>query len=107
MHLRVYLDCPHANAVVHAHPPVATAFSVHNTVLNSEGLPNLANKLDSVPVCPYARPGTEEVPASIAPYLPTHRALLLAKHGAPTWAENLECAYSLMESIERIAKGRA
>ena len=38
MHLRVYRDRPDVNAVVHAHPPVATAFTVAGVPLDQSYL---------------------------------------------------------------------
>ena len=56
--------------------------------------------LGVVPVAPYATPGTQEVPESIAPFCRTHNAVLLANHGALTWGRNAMEAYYRMESLE-------
>ena len=39
MHMRVYQERPDVNAVVHAHPPVATAFTVAGIDLDQYILP--------------------------------------------------------------------
>ncbi|MBQ5792972.1 MAG: class II aldolase/adducin family protein, partial [Clostridia bacterium] len=39
MHMRVYKERPDVNAVVHAHPPVATAFTVAGVELDQYILP--------------------------------------------------------------------
>ena len=60
--------------------------------------------LGVVPVAPYATPGTQEVPESIAPFCRTHNAVLLANHGALTWGRSAMEAYYRMESLELWAK---
>lgn len=103
MHLRVYNENPGVNAVVHAHPPVATSFAIAGIPLDKPVLPEAIVLLGIVPVAPYALPGTQEVPDSIAPYCKTHNAVLLANHGALTWGRDLMEAYFRMESLEHYA----
>jgi L-fuculose-phosphate aldolase len=103
MHLRVYNENPEVNAVVHAHPPVATSFAIAGIPLDKPVLPEAIVLLGNVPVAPYALPGTQEVPDSIAPYCKTHNAVLLANHGALTWGRDLMEAYFRMESLEHYA----
>lgn len=100
MHLRVYKENPEVNAVVHAHPPVATSFAVAGISLDKPIVPEAVILLGNVPVAPYATPGTEEVPESIAPYCKDHNAVLLANHGALTWGKDLIEAYYRMEALE-------
>ena len=104
MHLRVYRENPQVRAVVHAHPPAATSFAIAGLPLDRPILPEAVVQLGAVPVAPYAEPGTQEVPDSIAPYCRTHNAVLLANHGALTWGEDLMRAYYRMESLEYYAQ---
>lgn len=103
MHLRVYRENPDVMAVVHAHPPVATSFSIAGLALDRPILTEAILNLGAVPVAPYATPGTSEVPDSIAPFCRTHNAVLLANHGAVTWGKDLLEAYYRMESVEYYA----
>lgn len=103
MHLRVYEENPEVNAVVHAHPPVATSFAIAGVSLEQPILPEAVVLLGTVPVAPYATPGTQEVPDSIAPYCKDHNAVLLANHGALTWGRDLMEAHFRMESLEHYA----
>jgi len=59
--------------------------------------------LGDVPVAPYAELGSKEVPEVIAPYCHTHNGVLLANHGAVTWAEDPYSAYYRLESMEYYA----
>ncbi len=103
MHLRVYEENPEATAVVHAHPPVATSFAIAGISLDKPVSPEAIVLLGKVPVAPYATPGTEEVPDSIAPFCKDYNAVLLANHGALTWGRNITEAYFRMESLEHYA----
>jgi L-fuculose-phosphate aldolase len=103
MHLRVYNENAEVHGVVHAHPQVATSFAVAGISLDQPVLPEAIVLLGNVPVAPYALPGTQEVPDSIAPYCKTHNAVLLANHGALTWGRDLMEAYFRMESLEHCA----
>lgn len=104
MHLRCYKERPDIGAVVHAHPPYATAFAAAGVPLDQYSLSEAVMLLGSVPVAPYGTPGTDEVPESIAPFLPYHDAILLANHGAVTVGVDLMQAYYRMESLEHISK---
>jgi L-fuculose-phosphate aldolase len=103
MHLRAYKENPDIRAVVHAHPPVATSFAIAGVELNRPISPEAVVLLGTIPVAPYATPGTEEVPDSIAPYCLTHNAVLLGNHGALTWGKDIIEAHYRMESLEHYA----
>ena len=107
MHLEVYRQCPKARAVVHAHPPTAIAFTVAHPEwkeLPSEGLSELILAMGSVPIAPYARPGTQSMGEVLKPFLPSSRVILLARHGGLSWGEDLSEAYNGMERLEHISQ---
>jgi len=106
MHLAVYRTCPDARVVVHAHPPTAIAWTLARpqlTELPTDALPELLLAAGRVPIAPYARPGTEEMGTVLLPFLPAHRLLLLARHGALSWGESMEEAINGMERVEHSA----
>ena len=105
MHLEVYRRRSDVRAVVHAHPPVSTAFAVCRRGLDTPYLAELVVGLGAVPCTPtFAMLSTEEVPQSIVPYLAEHNALLLANHGALAWGGDLWEAFDRMEVVEHTAK---
>lgn len=104
MHLRVYKENPEVMAVMHAHPPIATSFAIAGIQLDKPILPEAIVMLGVVPIASYAKPGTEEVPESIAPYCKDYNAVLLANHGALTWGRDPLEAYYRLESMEHYAK---
>ena len=89
MHLRVYQENPDLRAAVHAHPPAATSFAIAGLPLDRPILPEAIVQLGTVPVAPYAEPGTQAVPDSIAPFCRDYGGVLLANHGALTWGHDL------------------
>lgn len=103
MHLYVYQNRPDVSAIVHAHPTMATAFTLAGFPFNSKVLPEVWLMLGHVPTAPYATPSTEEVPQSIAPYVEKHWAILLRRHGALTFGANVTEAYMRMEKLEHAA----
>lgn len=105
LHLAVYRSRPDVGAVVHAHPPVSTAFAVCRQGLETPYLAELVVGLGSVPCTEsFAMLSTEEVPNSAEPYLADHNALLLANHGALSWGGDLWEAFDRMETVEHTAK---
>ena len=104
MHLKVYQERPDVNAVVHAHPPVATAHAVCNIPLDTYIMPEAVIFLGTVPICEYGTPSTMEIPDSLMPYIQKHDAFLLKNHGALTVGNTLLKAYFNMESTEYFAK---
>lgn len=104
MHLRAYKENPDILSVCHAHPPICTCFAIAGIPLDAPVLAEAIITLGDVPIAPYAELGTNEVPEAIAPYCHTHNGVLLANHGAVTWAEDAFSAYYRLESMEYYAK---
>ena len=103
MHLEVYRRRPDVNAVVHAHPPIATGFAVAGIPLDRAVLAEVVTTLGSVPIAEYATPSTKELPEAVRPYVQAHDGMLLANHGALTLGKDLFAAYYKMETIEHFA----
>ncbi|MGM0124764.1 L-fuculose-phosphate aldolase [Enterococcus sp. AZ194] len=103
MHLRCYNDREDVGAVVHAHPPVATSFALAHIPLDSYSLIENAIIIGSVPIAPFGTPSTDEVPESIAPFLPNHDVLLLENHGALAVGCDVITAFYRMETLELVA----
>jgi L-fuculose-phosphate aldolase len=103
MHLFIYRERKDVNAIVHAHPPYATGFAVARIGLDKPVLPEVSIGLGGIPLASYATPSTGEVPASIAPYVHTHTAILLANHGVVTYGSDPLDAFFRMEKVEHVA----
>ena len=104
MHLRVYRENPDVTAVVHAHPIYATSFAIAGVPLDKPILSEAMLQVGVVPVAHYAKPGTTDVPDSIAPFVKDYAAVMLSNHGVLTWGTDLEQALARMEVVENYAK---
>jgi L-fuculose-phosphate aldolase len=104
MHVRAYELRDDVSAVVHAHPPYATAFSVVAVPLAGCILPEVIVSIGSVPLTTYATPGTEEVPSSIENVVKRYDAFLLRNHGVMTVGGDVVGAYHKLETVEHFAK---
>jgi L-fuculose-phosphate aldolase len=93
------------NAVLHAHPPLATAFGVTGVELAPLPLPEMVVSLGArVPTVPRAMPKDPEGPRRVEAAASEHDAMLLAGNGALTLGEDLNQALLRMELVEHLAK---
>ena len=103
MHLLVYRLRPDVKAVVHAHPPMATAFSIAGVSLARCILPEVVMSLGGIVTTDYATPTTDQVPEVIRGPIAKFDALILARHGSLTVGEDLMSAYNKLEKVEHTA----
>jgi L-fuculose-phosphate aldolase len=104
LHLRILGSRLDVQAVVHAHPPVATGFAVAGQAFQNFVLPELILQCGHVPLVPYATPGTPELGDEVERFIAGHDALLLANHGAVTVGPTLDAAWIRMETLEHAAR---
>jgi L-fuculose-phosphate aldolase len=104
MHVAVYRHRDDVTAVVHSHPPIATAFACVGRELEEMLCQEAVMTLGVVPLANYATTGTEEVTASLAPFIPDHDAILMANHGAVSYGSTLLQAFQKMEIVEHLAQ---
>jgi L-fuculose-phosphate aldolase len=104
MHLLCYRRRGDVGGVVHAHPPVATAFAAAGVPLDASVMPEIVLTVGPVPLVPYATPGTEELARALAPLVEGHDAFLLASHGVLTLGRDVREALHRMERVEHLAK---
>ena len=102
-HLACYEERPDIAAVVHAHPPIATAFTVAGVSLAEPVLPELVAALGGIPVTAYATPGTPEGNEVVRPLIRVCDGVMLDRHGSVTVGATLETAYFKLEKIEHAA----
>jgi L-fuculose-phosphate aldolase len=99
LHLEIYKARPEITAVVHCHAPHLTAFAVARKDVPRGVYPEAEVVVGAIPVAKFYPPGSRELAESVLPYV-AGNAVLLANHGAVTWAASLEEAYFKMESAE-------
>ncbi|HTK81220.1 MAG TPA: class II aldolase/adducin family protein [Bacteroidota bacterium] len=103
MHLFIYAQRPDVQAIVHAHPPFATGFAAARQPLDSCVFPEVIAGLGAIPLADYATPSTVEVANSLAPFVKSADAILLANHGVVTYGVDVMDAYYKMEKVEHAA----
>lgn len=104
VHLKVYKERTDVGSVIHAHPPIATAYAVAGLPLDKQILPETIYALGYVPVIDYAIPGSQELADGLVEYLQKFDALLMANHGSITVGPDLISAYYKLETLEFYAK---
>lgn len=104
MHNLIYSRRPDVNAVVHAHPPTATAHAAAGIPLNKALLSELIIALGCIPVAQYGTPGTQELSDALEPMVQHYDAILLANHGVVTYGPDLLTAFFRMETVEHFAQ---
>jgi L-fuculose-phosphate aldolase len=103
MHLAVYGQRQDVGAVVHSHPPTATAFACSGRALDEVLCQEAVMTVGAVPLASYATTGTAEVAASMRPFISEHDAILLENHGAVSYGVTLLEAFMKMETVEHLA----
>ncbi len=104
LHLGIYQEKPEVTAVVHAHPPYATAFAVAAEPVPKCILPEVEIFLGEIPITRYETPGSQDFAESIKPYLKDFNLFLLANHGALSLGRDLEQAYYRMETVDHYCR---
>jgi len=101
LHLEIFHELPEINAVVHAHPPHATAFAVSGVPVPNCVLPEVEIFIGQVPLAQYDTPGSQDFAQTILPHLRNKaNTILLANHGAVACDKDLEQAYFHMETLD-------
>ena len=72
MHLAIMKERPEIKAVVHCHPPHATAFGVAREPIPQCVLPEVEIFIGEVPITKYAIPGGQEFAETVLPFV--HKA---------------------------------
>jgi len=103
MHIACYDERPDCRAVVHAHPPIAIAFTLAGVSLDRCVLPEVVLVLGTVPTVPYETTGTHALADSIRSYVKEHDAILMDTHGAVCLGTSLMEAFCRLEIVEHTA----
>ncbi len=104
IHRDVLAARPEVGAVVHAHPPFATALAcLHRPIPALHYMVAVAGGTD-VRCAPYARFGTQELSDLALAALDGRRACLLANHGILALGPDLDAALALAVEVETLAE---
>jgi L-fuculose-phosphate aldolase len=104
LHLEIYKANPRARAVVHCHPPYATAFALTGTTPPVGFISEYEIFIGPAAVAPYETPGTQAFAESVLPFVQDHNTILLTNHGVVCWADTAMHAEWLIEILEAYCK---
>ena len=104
LHLAIYKARPDIKAVVHSHPPHATAFAIANVELPTCIHPEAEVFLGAVKTAKYVTPGDTRLGESILPFVKDSNTILLQNHGTVTFDKDLEGAYYKLEIVDAYAR---
>jgi L-fuculose-phosphate aldolase len=104
LHLEIYKANPNARAVVHCHPPYATAFAITGTTPPIGLIAEYEVFIGPSAVARYETPGTQAFAETVLPFIRDHNTILLANHGIVCWADTVTHAEWLVEILENYCK---
>jgi L-fuculose-phosphate aldolase len=100
LHLEIYKAVPQARAVMHCHPPHATAYAITGTIPPGCMIPEHEVLVGKVALAPYETPGTAEFAQTVLPYVRDHNMILLQNHGVVCWADTVTHAEWCVEVVD-------
>lgn len=104
IHRAIYEARPDAMAVVHAHPPCATALAVIGQAVEPRLIAEAIVSLgDRVPLAAYHFPNSADMVAELRKLAADHDVITMANHGLLAWGDDLEQAFLRAELVEHLA----
>lgn len=104
LHAQIYAARPDVNAVIHSHPPHATAFAVAGVELPTCIHPEAEVFLGPVHTAKYVTPGDKRLGESIMPYVKDSNTIILANHGVVCFHADLEQCYYQLEIVDAYSR---
>jgi L-fuculose-phosphate aldolase len=104
LHFSIYKSVPKAKAVVHCHPPYATAHAVAGVAPPLNLIPEQEVFVGPVALSPYETPGTQAFADTVLPYAKKHNTILLKNHGIVCWADTVTHAEWFVEVVDTYCK---
>ncbi len=100
LHVAIMRAVPAARAVIHCHPPHATAYAATGRVPPEWLLAEPEVFLGPIGWVPYETPGTEAAADAAAEVATRHNTLMLANHGVACWADTVTHAEWHVENLD-------
>jgi L-fuculose-phosphate aldolase len=104
LHLEIYRSNPMARAVVHCHPPYATAFAMTGTLPPIGLISEYEVSIGPAAVAAYETPGTQAFAETVRPFVRDHNTILLENHGIVCWADTVTHAEWFVETFDTYCK---
>lgn len=105
LHLAAYREREDIAGVVHAHPPVASAFTFagKEDLLKQPVVPEVVAQIGAIPTAPFLTPGSPALAETTAPYFRQSDIVMLAQHGAVALGRDPWQAFLRLEKLEHAA----
>ena len=105
MHIECYKARPDINSVIHTHSPMASAFACLNKPIPAFIFEFFVFNLDNatIPVAPYAKPGTMELAQNVANTVKRSDLVLMERHGTIAVGKTVDEAFENVDYIEELA----
>ncbi len=100
LHLTIMKARPDVEAVVHCHPPHATAFAVAGEPIPQCVLPEVEVFMGEIPIAPYETPGGQKFADTVLPFLKGTSCVILKNHGTVSFGKTLEEAFWKTEILD-------
>lgn len=101
LHLQIYKKRPDVKAVIHSHPPHATAFACAGVPIPEGVHPEAEVFLGKVPTAQYTTPSYKELGESVTKLItPETNTVLLGNHGTVSFSTSLMETYYKLEIID-------
>jgi L-fuculose-phosphate aldolase len=105
LHLAAYRARPDVQAVIHAHPPYATATGLVGQALDCPAMPEVVVSLGpTIPLALRTLPRSEAGVKQLEQLAAEHDAVMLSGNGALTLGDDLSQALLRMELVEHVAR---
>ena len=100
LHLSIMKARDDVKAVVHCHPPHATAFAVAGEPIPQCILPEVEVFMGEIPIAPYETPGTQKFADTVLPFLKGTSCIILKNHGTVSFGKTVEEAFWKTEILD-------
>jgi L-fuculose-phosphate aldolase len=104
MHAAIYKARPDVVAVIHSHPPHATAFAIAGVDLPTCIHPEAEVFLGPVKTAQYITPGDQRLADSILPFVKDSNTVLMGNHGVVCFDTDLEQCYYKLEIVDAYSR---
>jgi len=104
LHLEIYKANTRARAIVHCHPPHATAFAMTGTAPPIGLISEYETSIGPAAVAPYETPGTKAFAETVLSFVQDHNTILLSNHGIVCWSDTVTHAEWLVETFDTYCK---
>lgn len=104
MHLEVYKARPDVVAIVHAHPPMASAFAATDSIIDTRYLSESYAILGEIAYAPYRRMGSVELALEVGAAAKDSNCVIMRNHGALAVGRSMLEAFDRLEVLESAAR---